>query len=101
MERNDYGLLKRLADNPCDNCDSGTGCCACQKAIAYNEAVKMYGNSDIYKAARAVRFINTAGDKMAVLQNQIKKECSYLREQGFDLKRIFGQETGYPGAMEK
>lgn len=97
----DYGLLKRLSDNPCDNCDSGTGCCGCQKASVYNEAVKMYKNSDIYKAAMAVRFINTTGDEIAVLQNQLKKECSYLREQGFDLKRIFGQETGYTGVMER
>ena len=94
-------MLMMLGSCFWNNCDSGTGCCGCQKASVYNEAVKMYKNSDIYKAAMDVRFINTTGDEIAVLQNQLKKECSYLREQGFDLKRIFGQETGYTGVMER
>lgn len=54
-----------------DNYDNNIGCCGCQKVNAYNETVKMYENSDIYKAAMAVRFINTTGDEMAVLQNQL------------------------------
>ena len=91
IEDSDYELLQEvLPDSPCDSCDLGLACCGCPEERNYSEKVKPYKDSGVYEAALAVKRINTAGSKMEDLQNEIKEECGYLREQGFDLNRLFG-----------
>lgn len=91
IEDSDYELLQEvLPDSPCDSCDLSLACCGCPEERNYSEKVKPYKDSGVYEAALAVKRINTAGSKMEDLQNEIKEECGYLREQGFDLNRLFG-----------
>ena len=102
IEDSDYELLQNvLPDNPCDRCSLGMACCGCPEGRDYSEKVKPYKDSGIYEAALAVKRINTAGNKMAGLQNEIKKECRYLREQGFDLNRLFGSEEKVSHPVKK
>lgn len=93
IEDSDYELLQKvLPDSPCDSCGAGMACYGCPEGRNYSEKVKPYKDSGVYEAALAVKRINIAGNKMADLQNEIKKECGYLREQGFDLNRLFNSE---------
>lgn len=102
IEDSDYELLQKvLPDNPCDSCGMGAACCGCPKGRNYSEKIKPYKDSGIYEAALAVKHINTAGNKMAGLQNEIKKECGYLREQGFDLNRLFGSGEKVSRSVKK
>ena len=102
IEDSDYELLQEvLPDSPCDSCDLGLACCGCPVERNYSEKVKPYKDSGVYEAALAVKRINTAGSKMEDLQNEIKEECGYLREQGFDLNRLFNSEEKVSHPVKK
>jgi|InofroStandDraft_1065614.scaffolds.fasta_scaffold08063_4 hypothetical protein len=102
IEDSDYELLQEvLPDSPCDSCDLGLACCGCPEERNYSEKVKPYKDSGVYEAALAVKRINTAGSKMEDLQNEIKEECGYLREQGFDLNRLFNSEEKVSHPVKK
>lgn len=102
IEDSDYELLEKvLPDNPCDGCGAGVGCCGCPSGKDYGEKVKLYKDAGIYEVAMAVKRINTAENKMTVLQKEIKKECGYLREQGFDLNRLFGNKKVHSCSVKK
>ena len=102
IEDSDYELLQEvLPDSPCDSCDLGLACCGCPEGRKYSEKVKPYKDSGVYEAALAVKRINTAGSKMEDLQNEIKEECGYLREQGFDLNRLFNSEEKVSHPVKK
>ena len=102
IEDSDYELLQEvLPDSPCDSCDLGLACCGCPEERNYSEKVKPYKDSGVYEAALAVKRINTAGSKIEDLQNEIKKECGYLREQGFDLNRLFNSEEKVSHPVKK
>ena len=102
IEDSDYELLQEvLPDSPCDSCDLGLACCGCPEERNYSEKVKPYKDSGVYEAALAVKRINTAGSKMEDLQNEIKEECGYLREKGFDLNRLFNSEEKVSHPVKK